>query len=130
MNGLMMNGLMDRWMNMGRLSFDCFINLAWSGLLFFFSTHNFSESFLKDFSERKKYFFYIFLQWYMGKAYVNISVEVENAHFSFEKITSSYRHTLALSIDLNGTSQALKLLVLCHQWPNLWNVTSYLCSDF
>lgn len=42
----------------------------------------------------------------MGKTHVNISIEIENVYFWFEKLTSGdtqahYCHTLAISVDLD-----------------------------
>lgn len=66
----------------------------------------------------------------MGKAHVNISIEVENIHFCFGKklkpVIAIFLHLAIISI---VTALTLKLLVLYCQWPGWGNGRSYWYSD-
>ena len=61
-------------------------------------------------SLKHRIFSYIFFQWYVGKALVNISIEVDNVHFWFGKKDPVF--------ELKPVTLALTIALDCHL-PNL-----------
>ena len=131
------NGWMDGWMNeYDEAVFDHLITLTCSDWLSFFSSllnyfyvlpELFFFFFFLSISLKHRIFSYIFFQWYVGKAPVNISIEVDNVHSWFGK-KIQYLNLSQLLLDLAliwiFTSQIWKLL-LCHQWSSRGNVRLY-----
>lgn len=85
---------MDGWMNEyneAMFSNTSLLDLPLPGQVFLFSLLNYfyvllMNSFFKYYlSWKHRIFSYIFFQWYVGKAPVNISIEVDNVHFGLEK---------------------------------------------
>ena len=114
------NGWMDEWIWRGCFRsphyFDLLCLAKYFSLLYsiiFMSSLN--CFFFLSISLKHRIFSYIFFQWYVGKAPVNISIEVDNVHFWFCKKDPVFELkpvTLALSIDLDFHLPNLEAVVM------------------
>ena len=128
-----MDGWMNEWIWRGCFRSPHYFDLLWLAKFFLFSTQLFLCPprtvffFFLSISLKNRIFSYIFFQWYVGKAPVNISIEVDNVHSWFGK-KIQYLNLSQLLLDLAliwiFTSQIWKLL-LCHQWSSRGNVRLY-----